>query len=472
MLVITLCIVAILLIGYLLIATETFHHINKSAVAIFAGTICWLLYICEGSSFVMREHGEAYRMFLAGRMPNSFLVKEFIAKHVFSNYVGSACEIVLFLLATMTIVEVLNNNGCFDFITEWLRTRNAKRLLWFMAVITYLLSANLDNMTTAAMMLVIMHMLVNDKRQRLFFGAAIVIAANCGGAFTVIGDVTSLTLWIKGAVTPTHYAARMLLPSLVGWIVPTYLISRHLPTHFDVLPYKLHYLGDDTTLNRWQRYLMLIVGIGGLWFIPSFHRFTHLPPFVGAMCVLSLLWIVNELFHRKLLNSEQMFNHRLPRSLQYTNIQSIIFFIGIFLAVGAIAETGVLRMYGEWCTANIHNIYILSVAVGAVSSVLDSIVLVLSSISTFPVLDVIQIQGNVDAAYLSNFVQDGAYWTLLSFCSTLGGTIFIIGSLAGYTFMRIENVSFSWYIRHISGKVLLGWLLGLLVYFLVTNFLQ
>lgn len=466
----TLVIAVILIIGYVLIATENFNHINKAAVAMFIGVCGWILYMCNGSNYVMSEHADNYLDFLNGMPSTSSTVKDFISQNVFLKYITNSCEIVLFLLATMGIVEVLNNNGCFDFISEWLRTRKSKRLLWSLAIVSYLISANLDNITTAAMMLVIMHTLVENSRMRMYYAAIIVLAVNCGGSFTVIGDITGLALWVKGAVTPTNYSAALFLPSLVAMAVPTWLVSRKLPEYLDISQYSPRFRGDDTTLNRWQRILMLVVGIGGLWFIPTFHRITHLSPFVGALCVLSLLWIVNELCNRKLMNADQMVMRRLPHALQYRSVQAILFFIGVSLAVGAIHETGALRSVASWCHDNISNIYILSIMLGAISCVLDNIVVVLTNLSMFPIVEgTTLVSHSASADYTAAFMQDGSFWQLVSYCSALGGSILTIGTMTGYVLMKAEGISLFWYFRYMSGKVFLGWLAGLSVYFLTTT---
>ena len=229
----TLIIVLLLIFGYLLIATGHLTGVNKAAIAMFIGTVGWVVYICWGADFVMSQHPHEYAEFLAGEAPSSDAVKYFIYDDIFLKYVGRAASIVMFLLATMTIVEILNNNGCFDFITEWIRTRNSKRLLWTITLATFILSANLDNLTTATMMLVIMHDIVRSRRQRMLIGAAIVVAANCGGAFTVIGDPIGLLLWGDGAVTATDFSKFLALPALVAWVVTTILINRQLPDRLD-----------------------------------------------------------------------------------------------------------------------------------------------------------------------------------------------------------------------------------------------
>ena len=212
----TLVIITIILIGYFLIATEKFTNVNKAAVAIFVGTLGWILYICYGSDFVMAQHAKEYASFLDGTPASSAAVKQYIFQNLFLKYVSRASEIVLFLLSTMTIVEILQNNGCFDFISQMLRTRSGKRMLWTLSVITFLISANLDNITTTVMMLTIMHAIVSRQRQRVIFGCAIVLSANCGGALTVIGDPTGLVLWNIGAVTATNYSLTMALPCLIA----------------------------------------------------------------------------------------------------------------------------------------------------------------------------------------------------------------------------------------------------------------
>ena len=280
-----LVIVAILFIGYVLIATGSITKVNKAAVAMFAGTVGWVLYICYGTDFVMGQHPREYADFLAGAEPTSTAVKHFVSQNIFLKYVGKGAEIVLFLLSTMTIVEILGNNGCFDFITECLRTRHSRKLLWIMSSITFLISANLDNLTTTTMMLVIMHGILPNRRQRMIYGCAIVLAANCGGALTVIGDPIGLVLWNAGAVTASDFSASLAVPCLMAWAVPTFVLSRMLPRRVVDRQYlSMPYRGDDTRLNRWQRLMMLFVGIGGLWFIPTFHNITKLSPFLGALC--------------------------------------------------------------------------------------------------------------------------------------------------------------------------------------------
>mgnify|MGYP000109721146 CR=1 FL=1 len=463
----TVILVILFIVGCVLIATEKINHINKAAVAIFLGTLCWLLYLIYGTSYVTAEHAADFVQFLDGRNTTVGVVRDFIANSVFMHYVADACEIILFLLATMTIVEVLSNNGCFEFLSEWLRTRSALCLLWTTTGITFILSANLDNLTTVCLMLSITHTLVASRRQRMIYGAMIVIAANCGGAFTVIGDMTSLILWVKGVVTPTHYSGVLFLPCLTMWIVTGLLMMRHLPHHLELVETAPRFRGDDTTLGRSQRLFFLVIGIGGLWFIPTFHRITHLSPFVGAMCVLAFLWIFHELSNRKLLKSEQMpFLRRFPLALQYANIQTILFILGMSMAIGAIQETGALRQLAEWCSTNVSNVYVIGLFMGALSVLLDGIVVILTNVSTFAPSTF-----SVARENMHTFATDGLFWPLLSFCTAWGGSLLAIGSMAGYSLMRMENVTLAWYFRFVTWKVFLGGLCGLAVLIVVAEWI-
>ena len=447
----TLIIVLMFVAAYLLIATGHFTGVNKAAIAMFLGTAGWVVYVCYGTDFVMQQHPADYLEYLSGRTPNSETVKYFICENVFLKYVGKAAAIVMFLLATMSIIELLNNNGCFDFISEWIRTRNSKRLLWTITQATFIISANLDNLTTTTMMLVIMNNVLQSGRQRMLVGSAIVLAATCGGCFTVIGDPVGLILWGDGVVTASHFSAYMLLPALIAWIVPTMLINRELPDRLDTEWIASPYRGDDTRLNRWQRLVMLFVGIGGLWFIPTFHNITKLSPFLGALCVLSVLWLVNEAFNRRLMNADQMAQRRIPRALQYGTIQQILFVMGIMMGMGVMLETGVLGDIGIWLAETFHNNWLLGIGAGLLSAVADSFTVGLNHIMLYPL------------AESGEMAVNGAYWMIMVFSTAVGGCLLCVGSVSGVALMKMEHVRLGWYLRHLTSKVAVGWLLGLAV---------
>ena len=462
----TLIIVAILLFCYILIATENLTNVNKAAAAMFAGTVGWVLYISYGSDYVMSQHPNEYLDFLDGANPTSIAVKQYIAQNIFLKYVGPASEIVLFLLATMTIVEILNNNGCFDFISQLLRTRKSSKMLWMLAGVTFFISANLDNLTTTVMMLTIMHKVVPNRRQRMIYGSAIVLAANCGGALTVIGDPAGLVLWNKGAVTATNYSMSLLVPCLVAWLLPTWWLGLSLPDRVETEWVAMPFRGDDTNLNVWQRLCMLFVGIGGLWFIPSFHNITKLSPFVGALCVLSVLWIVNEIFNRKLMNVDEMIQRRTPRVLQYGSLQMMLFVMGLMLAIGVVNETGAIRLFSIYIDSNVHNIWTVGVISGLISTVLDNFATAMSVFSLHTVIDPSILSHSVDSVYMQNFVQNGAYWKVIAFTSAVGGNILSIGSMSGLALMKAERMHVGWYFQNVGWKAMIGAVAGLFVMWL------
>jgi Na+/H+ antiporter NhaD/arsenite permease-like protein len=462
----TLIIVFMLIMGYLLIATGHLTGVNKAAIAMFIGTVGWVVYICWGTDYVTDMHPDDYLAFLNGAEPTSDAVKYFIHDNVFLYYVGRAASIVMFLLATMSIIEILNNNGCFDFIQKWIRTRNPKRLLWTITFVTFVISANLDNLTTATMMLVIMHGIVQNRRQRMLIGSAIVIAANCGGCFTVIGDPTGLLLWGDGAVTATYFSSYMALPAILAWVIPTILINRALPERLDTQWSPLPYRGDDTNLSPWQRVVMLFVGIGGLWFIPTFHNITKLSPFLGALCVLSVLWVVNEAFNHKLMNADQMSQRFIPRALQYGSLQQILFVMGIMLGMGVVTETGVFPDVARWMDDTIHNVWILGVVSGFLSAVVDTFTIAISDISLYPVVETARLEQAADAAYLSQFTRNGSYWMIVAYTTAVGGCLLSVGSVSGLALMKMEHLRLGWYLRNLTLKVLAGWVVGLVVLWL------
>lgn len=443
--------VCILILGLLLIATETVNHINKAAVAMFVGAVCWLLYISEGTMFVVSQRPVEFLSFLSNHPISQMSVKEFIADRIFLNYIAGCAQIVLFLMATTTIVEVLNNNGCFDFITTILKTRSPRRLLWTLAAITFLISANLDNLTTTILLLSIVHPLISDERLRRIYAVTVVLSANCGGAVSVIGDMTSLKLWVDALVTPTQFFLVQVVPVMLALCTMLWLISRKLPERIVFSSTRPPYRGDDTVLTPWQRVLMLIVGFGGLWFIPTFHRITLMPPFVGALCVLALLWITNEIFNRSLMNSDTMVKKRMPMALQYSNMQNLLYFIGLVLMFGAMAETGIATSLQGWLTSRAPAPHLMGMVLAFLSGALGNVPTVVGCVSLF-----------TDTA-------TPEFWNILNFSSAIGGMLLSTASIAGILVMRMEGVSFGWWFRHVTPKVLAGFIIGYAALCLLTG---
>ena len=462
----TLVILTILMLACVLIATENVTKVNRAAVAIFAGTVGWVLYICFGMDFVTSEHSADYNHYLGltNLESTSTNVKYFISRHIFLPQVGRAAEVVLFLLATMTIVDILNNNGCFDFVRQLLRTRSSRKMLWTLAIVTFVISINLDNLTTTVLMLTIMHGIIPSRRQRMIFGSSILLAANCGGALTVIGNPEGLVLWNSGAVTATIFSLSLLVPCLAAWLIPTAMMQRMLPDRVETEWIAMPYRGDDTRLNVWQRLLMLLVGIGGLWFIPTFHNITKLSPFLGALCVLSILWIVNEIFNRKLMNMDAMVERRTPLVLQYGVIQMILFVMGMMLAVGVVKETGAFADLSAWLGVDDEypGVWLHGVAAGLLSTVLDNFATAMNFFSLHDVVGLGDPQSALDSVYQTN----GLYWQVIAYCVMAGGNVLGIGTISGLALMKMEHMRMGWYFRNIGWKALLGGVLGLAILWL------
>lgn len=448
----TYIIVAILIVSLFLIATERHTNINKAAVSVFACTLGWVLYVCFGSDFVASQHSAEYLSFLDGVKPNSTAVKMYIAQDILLPYIGHAAEIVLFLVATMSIVNILYNNGCFDFLTLWIRTRNSKLLLWKLTAVAFFMSANLDNTATIVIMLTVTNAILIRTKDRMIYGAMVMTAVSFGGALTVIGDPVGLVLWNKGAITATDYTLSMLLPCLIAWTLPTAYMTLRLPDTVEVERATLPYRGDDTTLNIWQRLLMFLVGIGGLWFIPTFHDITKLPPFLGALCVLSLLWIVNELFNRKIFRVERSLRSDIPQQMQYNTIQKILYIIGVILALGVVAETGAMNWLAHHVDRFVGNVWGIGATAALASTVLDNFASFMTLVSLHDV-------SATDAYY----GVGGDYWKAVSLGGAVGGSILCIGSIAGVMMMRMQGVSLKWYIRNITPLTLTAGIIAFIV---------
>ena len=462
----TLVILTILILACVLIATENVTKVNRAAVAIFAGTVGWVLYICFGMDFVTNVHSADYShyLYLTNLESTSTNVKYFISRHIFLPQVGRAAEIVLFLLATMTIVDILNNNGCFDFVRQLLRTRSSRKMLWSLAIVTFIISINLDNLTTTVLMLTIMHGIIPSRRQRMIFGSSILLAANCGGALTVIGNPEGLVLWNSGAVTATIFSLSLLLPCLAAWLIPTAMMQRMLPDRVETEWIAMPFRGDDTRLNVWQRLLMLLVGIGGLWFIPTFHNITKLSPFLGALCVLSILWIVNEIFNRKLMNMDAMVERRTPLVLQYGVIQMMLFVMGMMLAVGVVTETGAFDDLTAWLGVSDEHpgVWLHGIVAGVLSTVLDNFATAMNFFSLHDVVGLGDPQSALDSVYQTN----GVYWQVIAYCVMAGGNVLGIGTISGLALMKMEHMHMGWYFRNIGWKALVGGVLGLAILWL------
>lgn len=449
MLITTLAIVAIVLIGSIIMSSVAVTHINRAAVAMFCGVSAWVVYMLHGSDFLNQMGYPLYD--LIGQS------SDFIANTVIMKYVNKACQVILFLIATNTIVEIMNNNGVFDSLALWLRTHNSKKFLWMLSLLTFAISANVDNLTTVILMMTILDQIVSSRRQKVIYCCVILVSAILGGSFTVIGDMTSLMFWVHGVVTPSSFAAGLILPVLASLCTFNLLISRMLVGNIEVTSILNRFDGDDAYLSPWQKLVLLFVGIASLWSIPTFHSVTKLPPFIGALCVLALIWLLESIFTFKRNGNRLFVQHKYLRNTEFIGMRLILYFIGVTLAIGALVECGALRFVSELLSTHIHNAYVYGGVLGLISSVIDNIPIVMIGLNLFE--DDVLEAGTM-------FVQNGIYWQLLAFCSAMGGALLYVGTLAGHAVGEVARIKLGWYFRHITWRVLVAWAVGLVVFYL------
>ena len=443
----TLTIVTVFVIGYLFIALESLTKINKAAVALLMFVACWTIFMIDPGSYLSAAIGPH-----AGNV-----VSEVIEKHL-----GSTSTTLFFLMGAMTIVEVIDQNGGFNFVRDTLKTKSKKTLLWRIMFMTFVLSAILDNLTTSIVMVMILRKLVESKKDRLIYASLVVIAANSGGAFSPIGDVTTIMLWNKGLITAAGVIKEIFIPSLVSAVIPAYILSLSLKGELVTVTPNSGTLAEANELTKAQRKAVFFIGVGGLIFVPIFKSITHLPPFVGILLVLGLLWTVTELFYANLHGREEKggMQKRVTNILSRIDMSTILFFLGILMAVACLETIGVLETLGEGLNVTFNgNHYLVTGIIGVLSSIVDNVPLVAGCMGMYPVAEV------------GDMAVDGIFWQLLAYCAGVGGSMLIIGSAAGVVVMGLEKITFGWYMKKITWIAFVGYLAGIIVYWLEKSIL-
>jgi Na+/H+ antiporter NhaD/arsenite permease-like protein len=427
-------IIIIFVVGYLAIALEHPIKINKTASALLTGVLCWTLYAISHSEQI--DH-----------------IGEELAHHL-----AEISAILFFLMGAMTIVELVDAYQGFRIVTDRINTKNPKKLLWIICFVTFFLSAVLDNLTTAIVMVSLTRKLVPNKEMRMFFGGMIIIAANAGGAWSPIGDVTTTMLWIKEFITTANIMITLILPSLVCMIVPLIYLQftlkgelGHAGSH---VPSADHHGHGHTPVKGSTT--MLILGIGGLVSVPIFKTYTHLPPYLGMLLALGVLWVVSELINPDMDEAEKR-PYTAAGALTRIDVPSVLFFLGILLAVGALQSMGTLNAFSGWLDTTLKDNRIIITLIGVVSAIVDNVPLVAASMGMY---------GTNPAYY-----PDHLIWEYLAYCAGTGGSILIIGSAAGVAVMGMEKIDFIWYVKKISLLAALGYFAGAAVYLLIQPFL-
>ena len=427
-------------LGYMCIALEHKIKIDKSATALAMFGVIWSVYA------LVSDDADTGSKLL--------------------EHLGSTCETLVFLIGAMTIVDLIDRHGGFSIITERITTRNKITLLWTLAFITFFMSAVLDNMTTTIIMIMMLRKIVPTVRDRWIFAGVIIMAANTGGAWSPIGDVTTIMLWMRGNVSAGSLILYLLVPCLVAMVIPVAMAMRQLRQGALMLP------PVETTTplpsgvgKRFSRGV-LCLGVVGLLFVPVFKSLTGLPPYVGMMLSLGVVWIVTEWIygHHKVSMREDA-KHRVSQIVKNIDMPTILFFLGILMSVAGLQTAGILSHTAHLLDSNIHEVFTITSIIGVLSSVIDNVPLVAACIGMYPVADVTAIAASADPAYAQLFTPDGLFWLLLSYCAGVGGSILIIGSAAGVVAMGLEKIDFTWYLKNISLMALLGYAAGIAVIF-------
>ena len=436
-------IIVVFVLGYLAIALEHPLGINKAASALFIGILCWTLYAIDAQNLVRTESIPAWFTEELPAEEASHAKRLFLVEQQLLHLTGEIAGILFFLMGAMTIVELVDANEGFAVITRRIKAESAPKLLIIVAIMTFFFSAILDNLTTTIVMISLLRKLVHDKEKRLFFAGMVVIAANSGGAWTVIGDVTTTMLWIKHKITTVEVMKQLVLPSLVCCAVPMFLMARKLTGPLPPAPVQPNAHGITISLRH--QILFLVLGVSGLISVPIFKAITHLPPFMGMTLALGTIWIISEVFSRTLEPAVRSSTGVLAALLK-VDMSSILFFLGILLAVGSLAATGLLAELAEWLDSTVGNPSLIAFFIGLASAVVDNVPLVAAGIEMYQI------------------PTDDKFWMELAYCAGTGGSCLIIGSAAGVAAMGLEHINFVWYLKKIGPYALAGYVAGFLTY--------
>ncbi|WP_308660076.1 sodium:proton antiporter NhaD [uncultured Alistipes sp.] len=433
--------ILLFVIGYAFIAMEHKIKIDKAAIALLMCGAIWTIFSLLG-------HDENIT-------------------HELIDHLGDTCEILVFLIGAMTIVDLIDSHGGFGVITDHITTHNKHKLLWLLALITFFMSAALDNMTTTIIMVMLLRRIIANRKERWLFASVIVIAANSGGTWSPIGDVTTIMLWMRGNVTSGALMGSLFLPALTSTVIPTAIAARYIarksttPMAATASESRLP-KGVGPRLSKF----ILVVGILSLLFVPVFKSITHLPPYMGMMISLGVMWVLTEIIYDKKRGIEESIKNRVSKVLKHIDMPTILFFLGILMSVAALQSAGVLTDVAQFLDRNIHEVFTITGIIGVLSSVIDNVPLVAACMGMYPVADAAAVASSIDPSYLQSFVQDGLFWHLLAYCAGVGGSILIIGSAAGVVAMGLEKITFSWYFKRIALLAVAGYFGGMAVIFL------
>ena len=450
----TIMIVTVFVIGYAFIAMESLTKINKAAIALLMLVGCWTLYMFAPSQFLQLMHPD----FAAA--DHQQMIEKITS--IIQEHLGDTSTTLFFLMGAMTIVEIVDQNGGFNWVRGVMKTNSKRTLLWRIAFMTFILSAILDNLTTSIVMIMILRKLVSDHKDRIIYASLVTIAPNSGGAFSPIGDVTTIMLWNKGLITALGVICEITIPSIISMVIPAFIMQFMLKGKLAMPEADAAAYAAASDFSSAERKTVFVLGVGGLMFVPVFKGLTGLPPFVGILLVLGVLWTATELFYRNLHRSADAegTQKRVTKLLKRVDMATILFFLGILMAVSCLAEVGVLQALGNglniWFGGN-H--YMVTGIIGVLSSIVDNVPLVAGCMGMYPV------------AQTGDMAVDGVFWQLLAYCAGVGGSMLIIGSAAGVVVMGLEKITFGWYMKHITWIAFVGYIAGIVSYWFIRTFI-
>jgi len=453
--------VVVFILGYTAIALEHPLKIDKAASALLTGVLLWAIYILAADTIL--PNSEAFKEFMHIHPHETYI--NFIAHHEITFHLGEISQILFFLLGAMTIVEMVDTHEGFRLITDKIKTTNKVKLLWILSFLTFFMSAALDNLTTTIVMVALLRKLIDKQQDRWFMASMVVLAANAGGAWSPIGDVTTIMLWIGGQVTTTRIIVDVILPSLVTMIVPLIIVSFFYPKgNLDRPAISEDGSSGNESTSMFERRLLLTMGVAGLLFVPVFKTVTHLPPYLGMLFSLSIIWITTEIMHRR--QGRGMRPQLLvTRVLEKVDTPTIFFFLGILTAVSALQSAGHLDLLAKTLDGmsipDDQKIYVIDLIIGVLSAVVDNVPLVAGAMGMYDIAPA------GSAGYEAFFTVDGKFWQFLAYTAGTGGSILIIGSAAGVAAMGMEKIDFIWYMKRISLLAFSGYIAGAAVYYMM-----
>ena len=465
--------VVVFVLGYTAIALEHPLKVDKAASALMIGSLTWVIFILGGFDILNLGYSRAWEEFktsipaeaLSNPIEAKEYIQDFIVHKEILHHLGEISQILFFLLGAMTIVEIIDQYQGFKVITDKIKTTNKVKLLWILSFLTFFMSAALDNLTTTIVLVALLRKLIADKKTRWFFASMVILAANAGGAWSPIGDVTTIMLWIGGQVTAANIIVMVIFPSLVTMIIPVILLSFTMKGNVERPA--LDSLSDKDFTSTREQMFILILGVSALLFVPVFKTFTHLPPYMGMLMGLSVLWIVTEILARGKSIEDQR-RRSVVSILSKVDVPTVLFFLGILSAVASMQSAGQLDLLAGFLDETFGNIYLINATIGILSAIVDNVPLVAGAMGMYEIVDPAMLASMPadQAAYMSHFVVDGTFWELLAFTAGTGGSILIIGSAAGVAAMGMEKIDFIWYMKNISYLAFIGYVAGIGAFYL------